>query len=427
MPGILIAPPVRALRSRRRSGAAALLFALVLLPVLGFIGLAIDFGFLSMAQARLNLAADAAVLQASTVAANAFQTGTPNYLALGQAAGLKWFNAQAGTTSGLTYGAPQLTLTQVGGVFSASLTYQGSLTTTLAAIFGVATFPVNGQSTATITVGGYADIAILMDDSSSMGIGATPTAMSQLAAVAAASPLKSWDQNQACGFGCHWDANSNDFYGLARSHNIPLRIDVLNQAVQTVITTLIAQNTKSLYSIGLYAFNTVFTTIYAMNSNLSGALAAQQAVTVPIANPSNQADTNFPLAMNSITPILGVSGNGATAASPRKFLFLVTDGVADYNNTSNQRVISPMLASNCSAAKANGITILVLYTQYYPITTNAYYNQHVAPIASSVVTDLQECASSPQYFFAATDPASIQAAMLQMLQIATSTQDRFIQ
>ena len=412
---------------RDRRGGVAIMFGLMALPLIGLVGLSIDVGFTVMAKSRMDLAADAAALSAAKTAATAFAAGATgaNAITQGQTTGQAWFLAQSGTTNGLTMGVPTLTVAQTGGVFTASLTYSGSMTTTIAQVFGFPVFPVTGASSATITVGGYADIDILMDISSSMGIAATAAGIAQLGPLALASN-PTMAQSQNCAFGCHWDAGNNDFYGLARKYNIQLRIDVLISAVQSVVSQLITQNTQALYRIGLFSFDTAFHIIYPVSSNLSSALTAAQNVTVPLANPNNEPDTNYPLAMQTITTTLGVSGNGSTAASPREYLFLVTDGVQDYVNANGQRVVAAMTPDVCNAMKANGVTILVLYTQYIPLPTNAFYVDNVAPFASSIVPNLTACASAPEYYFAATDPSDIQAAMQRMLQLATSTQARFI-
>ena len=401
------------------------MFAILLLPLLGFIGLAIDWGFTTRAKAQLDLAADATALVGATTAARVFNNNGTTFLADGKTAGLNWFNAQAGVIAGVNMSAPTLVITRSGGIFTASLAYNATIKTTLAKLFGFSTFPVAGVATATIAVGGYSDIEILMDVSSSMGIAATPAGMAQLGALALKSPLKSWAQNQACGFGCHWDAGNNDFYGLARKNNIALRIDILNTTVQNVIAQLITLNNNALYRIGLYTFDATFHSIYPLSANLAGALATQKSVVVPLADPNNEPDTNFPLAMSTLAGLTSQAGDGSTAASPRKFVFFVTDGIQDYMK-GNARILGLMDPANCNALKAKGATILVLYTQYVPIPTNAFYNANVAPIAAKIVPSLTSCASTPQYFFLATDPASIQAAMTQMLQIATSAQGRFV-
>ncbi len=267
------------------------------------------------------------------------------------------------------------------------------------------------------------------------------------------SERRKFGQNQNCAFGCHFDANNNDFYGLAKSNGIQLRIDLLIQAVQNVISTIAASSTSSQFSVGLYSFDTTFNTIFAPSPNLSAAETAAQAMTVPVTPNGGHADTYIPLALHTLASTLPPSGDGSTASAPRRFLFIVTDGVEDYcsngytsstggcvggnnvgaPNSGAPRIIVPLDPTLCAPLKANGITIMTLYTTYFPLVspynapTNSYYATNVEPFQNNLAPNLQTCASSPSYAFQASDGASIGAALQAMVQAAMSTPARFTQ
>ena len=110
-------------------------------------------------------------------------------------------------------------------------------------------------------------------------------------------------------------------------------------------------------------------------------------------------------AMNTIMPNPG-QGTNVTGDTPKEVLFFVTDGVEDENNApscseplTGTRCQSPIAASLCTTIKNRGIYIAVLYTDYYPVTTNSWYDSWVepynqqAPSTSTISTDLQNCAS----------------------------------
>jgi hypothetical protein len=63
------------------------------------------------------------------------------------------------------------------------------------------------------------------------------------------------------------------------------------------------------------------------------------------------------------------------------------------------------------------VSILVLYTPYTPIPSNGYYVQRVEPASTQIVPNLQACASSPNYFFIASDAADINMQMQNMLRL----------
>jgi Flp pilus assembly protein TadG len=253
-----------------------------------------------------------------------------------------------------------------------------------------------------------------------------------------------------CAFACHWTSSlqpgtnyTNDYYGLARQNNITLRFDVVQNAAETVVNDLINYLPQSLvpapFSVGVYTFGNSLTTVYsppstpvttasAENTELSAALSAIQAFETPVV--TNDGDTNWPAAMTSMAGILNTSGNGTSSANARVNLFIVTDGSADYVGSSG-RVMGPIDPSYCTTIKNMGVTIYVLYTEYYPLPNEFYLGNiksYAEPTANSQITAaLQSCASYPSTFFQASDSASINAAMQQMLKIALSSPGRLSQ
>lgn len=430
-------------RAGERRAATAVLFALTVTPIMGFVALAFDVGSTVWARSQLDLAADAAALSAVMKGANDFALDPSTSLLPAQQAGVKRFNAQAGAMPGVTVASLAVNVTRNGGTISAIVSYTAKYQTRFAGLFGFPTLPASGMVTGSRTNSPFFSIGIMMDDSSSMAIAASQADMNTLGVLVTKSPLfKQWGQNQNCAFGCHFDAHNNDFYGLAKSNGVPLRIDVLSQAVQGVINTISQSPSASQFQVGLYSFNTGFSVLYPSSTNLSGAITAAQNMTVPVTTAGGDADTNIPLALQSITAATPAAGDGSTAASPKRYLFIVTDGVADYFDKTNKRIIAPLDPTQCSALKAKGVQILTLYTQYIPLVTpyvkqsNSFYQQNVAsfatpsavaPFDSQLSINLRACASSPAFAFQATDGASINVALQAMLQAALSAPARFTQ
>ena len=117
---------------------------------------------------------------------------------------------------------------------------------------------------------------------------------------------------------------------------------------------------------------------------------------------------------------------------------LVTDGVEDkivstctsgatcvgtnntYSANGGLRQQYMLDTSQCTAIKNRGIRIAVLYTVYYPLPTNAWYNSYVSPFQSSIGTTLQSCAS-PGLYFAVSTGGDISAAMTALFTTAVQT------
>ncbi len=419
---------------RTRCAATAVLFALTITPVVGFVALAFDIGSVVWARSQLALAADAAALTGVMTGANDFAADPNTSFQPAQLAGQKRFNAQASRMPGVTVTSLSVGVTRSGGTITSLVSYRAAYATRFARLFGFPALAASGTATITRTNSPFFDIEFLLDDSSSMAIAASQADMTRLGLLVRASPLfKKWGQNQNCAFGCHFDAKSNDFYGLAKSNGVPLRIDVLSQAVQNVIQTIATSPSAAQFQVGLYSFNASFNTLYPSSTDLTDAELAAQRMSVPVTAAGNDADTNIPLALSSAAAAIPAAGDGSTPSLPRRYLFIITDGVADYYTSGGARVIAQLNPAQCGALKAKGIQILTLYTQYVPLeppyvpSANTFYQQNVKPFVGSLFPDLQACASSPGFAFQATDGASINTALQAMLAAALSAPARFTQ
>jgi len=121
------------------------------------------------------------------------------------------------------------------------------------------------------------------------------------------------------------------------------------------------------------------------------------------------------------------TGDGASAANPQKVLFFVSDGTNDgydcaYSNGSSCRRITPLDTTSCTTLKNRGVRIAVLYTTYWPLPTNSFYNQYVAKYVSptsQIATQMQSCAS-PGLYFEVSPSQGISAAMTALFQRVVS-------
>jgi Flp pilus assembly protein TadG len=172
-----------------RRGALSILLATMIIPLLLIVGIAVDFSFYVEAQAELNLAADAAAMHAVRAMSMATANST-TYQNAGLLAGEQWFAAQAEQVPGVQLtgtGTPipvTITTSYTAPTFTATVTYQGTINTIFGHLAGIKTWPIAGTATASIS-DNFVDIAILIDNSQSMLIGATS---SDIAAMDAATP-----------------------------------------------------------------------------------------------------------------------------------------------------------------------------------------------------------------------------------------------
>jgi hypothetical protein len=327
-------------------------------------------------------------------------------------------------------GTPQanVTVTTAGLQKTVTVSYTASTTTNFGGVIGKKTMALGGTASAMASTPPYINFYLLLDDSPSMAIAATTTGINQMVAAT---------QSQGgCGFACHEYDPSNDNlgnpggednYALAKSLNPPvvLRIDLLRAAVQNLMTTAqTSEGGKSYYSMAIYTFDYQLNQIQKLTSNLTTAQNAANNIQLlevynnsgylTKTNNNDDADTDFSAAMNGVNSEMATPGTG-TKSSPQEFLFIVTDGVNEVVNGS--RSPSLMDESWCETIKKRGIQIAVLYTQYLPLPTNAFYNQYVAPFQSQIGTNMQACAS-PGLYSSVTTNGDISAALANLFNLA---------
>jgi Flp pilus assembly protein TadG len=424
------------LRRSARAGNILILVALTAVPLIGMVALAIDFGRASLVKGKLDLAADEAALLATTTASNAWKVNDANAVTEGIAAAKARFLAQttylSSNPSMANSTLVNVGLTRTGGLFNANVTYTAQTPTTFAWVVGITTLPIAGQSSASLSLNPYIDIQILMDVSSSMTL-ATPDAMPAMAALAKsfkAAPGQKVPDNidEACTLACHWTSTGTDYYKLALQNNVQLRITVLQSAVGNLISTLTGLDTDNRFRLGLYSFNMQLNTVYALSPDVAGALTSITGIAPDVnfcSNDQSCPETYFSKSMAQLTALALPAPQQANMV-PQRFLFIVGDGVYD-QYVSNQRQIGAFNPVDCAALKAQGVSILVLYTPYAaPVPTNAYYVQHIQPISDQIEPNLQACASSPSYYFVANDATDINTKLQTMLQLVVQTSSHLI-
>jgi Flp pilus assembly protein TadG len=451
------------LRRSDRRGAIALIYAIALPAMLGLVGVAVDFGNASLANLQLKTAADSAALLATTTASNAYLAGSSdaNAVTAGITAATGRFSAQTGNLA--LVGKPTMSVTFAssnGGQFQASATYSAAIATSFMKYVGFASIAVAGSSSSQLSTNSFASISVLMDASMSMLIAADQSNINAMETATTSYKMPKDAPSNAggtCAFACHWSTASpeaaptfpSDYYALALQKNIKLRLNVLQDAVSSMIDTILALNNVKTFSIGLSTFNSTWnqiypplpTTVYTTN-NIAGAKAYVQKIQPDIntcANDSSCPETYFTNAIAKLAAVTATSGNGATAASPQKFVFIVTDGVVDDVEGSKGRVVGPvsptmnpktLLPTDCQPLKDKGVTVMVLYTTYVPIPENDYYVQHVQPYntgnPTTIAANLSACATSPSYYFEASDAADIANQMNKMFLLVQQTQSHLI-
>jgi hypothetical protein len=307
----------------------------------------------------------------------------------------------------------------------------GALGVVVALAAGVA--EVSGGATASARASPNVDVYLMLDTSPSMEIAGTSAGMASL--VAATRPNLS-----GCAFGCHQSNPSNmgtfsaadggqlscatsgayadgtsfsagakfpstgrDSYDLSRCLGVALRIDLVRDAVRSLVKTA-AQTEKSddaTYRIALFETDTNqpnpandldLYTLQPLTGDLSPGGAADTAAATIAGLEVYQnnwrakdlfdfdMETFLDSGISSLNQLMPAPGSGAHNAgdTPQEVLFIVTDGL---NDQTPRRTYSPMDWSgvNCTAVKNRGVRIAVLYTTYVPMNDDPWYSRMVSP------------------------------------------------
>jgi len=417
---------------RDSRGNVAITFAFASVPIIISVGAAVDYSLANRTKAVLDSDADAAVLSVTNLAAMSLTAKNA------QTSAVNFFNAEALSLKRGSVTTVSAKVTDSGNGRTAVVTYTATVPTSLMGIAGINNINIGGSSTAASAVPTYIDFYLLLDNTPSMGVGATPADITTMV-------NNTPDQ---CAFACHQlDVAPNDYYGLAKKLGVTTRIDVVRSATQQLMDTAAATQTVSgqfraaIYTFGATASNAGLTKIQSLTTSLSGAKTAAgniDLMTVPYQNYASDTDTNFDDVLPDMNAQIATPGDGSTASKPQKILFFVSDGVADAANisctqpttagqdpktgTNYTRCQEPLTVSSCKTDR--GITIAVLYTTYLALPTNSWYMSWIDPFNkgpygpspnSQIAKNMESCAS-PGYYFEVSPTDGISQAMTALFQ-----------
>ena len=303
--------------ARDRKANVAVIFALVLVPTIFLLGMALDYTHAQHMKVNLDSAADAAGVAAvtsammqqsptvaQTTAQNVFKATATNLATNHNLAGLPTLtvsvncstpNATTGYCTypacpgtGTVYADPVNSSNQV--VRNVQVCYTGAANNAFPGVLNnSATWPLSGQSSTRNQSAPNINFYLLLDASPSMAIGASSSDITTLINNTQQQYDVGGTGKQGCGFACH-ESNPGgekhgptnnlaglgnpggvDNYQLARNLGLTLRIDRVTTAVQSLMTTAqsISATNRNTYGVAIYTFDTALN-----NSPTTGRSAA---------------------------------------------------------------------------------------------------------------------------------------------------------
>ncbi|TPP06074.1 hypothetical protein FJQ55_19645 [Rhizobium glycinendophyticum] len=395
-----------------RRGNFGMMTALLMVPLIGVAGFALDVSDALLARNSLQASADAAALAAvaqnSIGVSQAMLMTSDGQVAAAMADAKKVFLGQAGNSTDYTLLSADVDVVKAGSQLKAVFSYKAEVPTTLSRILGKSKMTVSGVAEAIFQTETFRDFYLLLDNTPSMGVGATSADVSKMVA----------NTSDKCAFACHivkdGVEDKNSYYNLAKKLGVTIRIDVVASATSALMDTAKSSRRSSnqyrmaVYTFGEKAEDTKLLEVSSLTSDLDSVKTKAAKIglmSIPYQGYDNDQQTDFDRALSNVGKLMGTAGTGSSASNPEKVVFFVSDGVGDaYKPTTCTKKLNggrcqePIDVTQCTALKAKGYRIAVLYTTYLPLPTNDWYNNWIKPFQSEIPTRMAACASPGLYF-----------------------------
>ena len=468
--------------ARDRRGNVLMLFGLSLVPIMLATGAGVDYSHAARLRTKLNAIADAAALSAVTqpMMNQSDTVAKARVIAMfnSQAAELPGLIYDASQL--------QVTVAPNDGILTSrevALTYTAKAKNAFSGIIGVSTITIGGAASSSSSVAPNIDFYLLMDSSPSMALPSTSAGLNSIRTMTGCAFACHLSLPHSEGIyvkdnatfainktmsvynsitkttkinadGTYVDASLDvhnadgsyvDSVWLAKNKGIPLRIDAERTAVKSLMDRAkqLATQTGTTYRAALFHFNygPNFQKLFpsgtdVVTSDLT-ALGAQAAnipllkmhingcITPSFCNDDMETDYYTALSKMSNSTIVPNPGNGSNQSGdkPQGIIFIVTDGMSDENlGGRTHREMQAAHIAQCTALKARGLRIAILYTVYLPesLTGNSWSQANVAPHLPKVAPALTACAS-PGLMYSVTTDEDISAKLEALFRKAIST------
>jgi Flp pilus assembly protein TadG len=380
-----------------------------------FVAGALDFSRVIALKGELQDAADVASVGSVAINSTAYKIGQTmgsGEITAGEVEAARIFYSDMKTHPELSAVTPKATVMKSGTLITSSVTVTGNYKPYMLGLFGFKTLPISVNSKSQASMPPYIDFYLLLDNTPSMGLGAT------------VADINLMESKIGCAFACHeTGANAgNDNYTKAKKYGATTRIDVVRQATQNLMTT--AQKTQTIsgqYRMAIYHFGMAADAIdfkapqpykvSALTTDLTASAtnaAKIDLMTTPKQNYNNDSQTNFKSVLTGMNSLIGTPGGGTSSSAPQKVLFFVSDGVNDGYDCARSdgaacRSTKPLDTAQCTTIKSRGIRIAVLYTTYRAVN-DSWYKTYVATWrppskpTDQIADQMQACASPGLYF-----------------------------
>lgn len=415
-----------------RRGNLGLMTAILLVPMIGSAGLALDVGRAMQVKAHLQAAADSAALAALSEQSKgiilASATTQDGRAVLSETEANLIFKQNSLVASDVKITKAEMTVSKTGKEMTATVSFDASIATSLMRVLGQETIGIKGTSKAIYQIASKKDFFMVLDNSPSMGVGATQKDIDTLMA----------NTPDKCAFACHIVSekgveDKNSYYNLAKRLSVTTRINVVAKAAAALMKEAGAtqrfagQFRFATYSFGKTAQDKKMAVVQELTESLSTASTSTSAVdlmSIPYQSYNDDQQTPFDDVLKDVKKEMNREGAFNEDDGRDSVVFFVSDGVADHakatackKKKTGTRCMEPIDIDYCTAIKEAGATIAVLYTTYLPLPTNGFYNSWIKPFQGEIGNRMSQCAT-PGYYFEVSPTGGIEDAMKALFQKA---------
>lgn len=406
---------------RDADGNFGMIAGILMVPLTIMAGGALDFGLVYYSKLNLERAADSAAIAAVSDGKSAAESqSNAQVQAIMQTTVDQIF--MGGISPRIDRNNIRYTVesTVDAGVVKARVDFKYNYKPAFLSIIGMNEINAGGKAEAKGSIGSYSEFQILVDVSSSMGIGASQEDIDFLNA-------NNRHGGSTCAFACH----STIDYVHATWPQVKLRIDVAKSAMQLAFDTVQAEkHPDSHIKFGLHRFGNTYQTVFSPDNPQSedyGWMKEQVENNITLTPENGSRIAHF---TREFSNEFTTSGTGETPSDPKKFALVVTDGSqwlrsgnAEFDRNIEgeewgQQRAQLLDPTACDALKAKGVTVYFLYTTYIDAPNNTFTDRLVDAIANRLspknIEFMKQCASEPSNFFEAKDAAALTAAMKQI-------------
>ena len=397
-------------------GNIAVLFSIAILPILTFMGAAVDYSAASVARTKMQTSLDTALLAGAIAGKASLNSGSDNSTAIAAAktAALNFFSGNQGINPGVLTADFTIDGSTMSGTGSAS----GIVITHFMKIVGFPTMPINATANSSSTAQPYQNVYLLVDISASMLLPSTDSGITQMR-----------NGQGGCALACHDRTDGKDSYGWAKAQGIQLRYEVLNNGVENLLSYLKSDQTLSTHvKVGLWSFDHTLTQNASVTSTYS---AISNNYPLPsLASTDAAAATPFNDLIGDFITAVGKGGDGSSASNPMKLVIIATDGVNDPTrawvyDTSLRPQVKVFDTGFCTTLQKNNVTVATINTPYLPMTWDWGYVATLGQPGSlggatrvdDIPIALTACAGT--YFTVASQVAAIQSSFVKLFTMAS--------